>query len=314
LTFQVIPSHADALNMLDVNAISYAVSREGDRDTIYRDSNMRVQSFPANEAVWIGFNFNKELFRRKEVRQAIAFGINSEELLEVCFFNSGMPADSIYYPGFLGVGESADPYAADPDKAKSLLLSAGISDTDGDGFCEYFAVDDETEGEGEWRKLSLKLLINENDASRVSAGQMIKASLERIGLGCELAILDRDAYMTALAAGEYDFYLGGGKLSGTYDLRSLLHSAYGNPIAYADPATDALLDGLASAKSPQERRDIFAELHARLIEYIPYYCLFYKTYGAVASPALSGDIAPRFDDIYRGCENWQCVYTETPSE
>ncbi|MDR1573047.1 MAG: ABC transporter substrate-binding protein [Clostridiales Family XIII bacterium] len=313
LAFQVLPSRSDALNMLSINAISYAVSREGDRDTIYRDANMRVQSFPGNEAVWLGFNFNKELFTRKEVRRAVAFGVNSAELLEVCFFNSGVLADSIYYPGFLGVGEAADPYPADPDKAKSLLAAAGLSDTDGDGSYEYFVTDDgedegEGEREGEWRALSLKFLVNGDDASRVSAAQMIQAALGRIGLVCELAILDRDAYLAALATGDYDFYMGGGQLAVHYDLRSLLHSDYGNPIAYKNPVLDALLDDFTAAKSPQERRDLFAEIHAFLVEEIPYYCLFYKTYGAVASPALAGDISPHFDDIYRGCEAWQCVY------
>ncbi|MDR2296328.1 MAG: ABC transporter substrate-binding protein [Clostridiales Family XIII bacterium] len=310
LTFQVLPSYDDALNMLSVNAISYAVSGEGDRDTIYRDSNMRVESFPSNEAVFVGFNFNKAFFGHKEARQAVALCIDSEELLEVCFFNSGIPADSLYYPGFLGVGERADSYVADPDRAKSLLLSVGLSDTDGDGFCEYFSAEEGEEGR--WNPLSLKFLINGEDSSRVSAGQMIQAALQRAGLACELAILDREAYLTALAEGEYDFFLGSARLDAGYDLRSLLHSDYGNPIAYGDSALDALLDDFTAAKSPQERRDVFEKIHARLVEEIPYYCLFYKTYGAAASPALTGDINPRFDDIYRGCETWRCVYEVPP--
>jgi peptide/nickel transport system substrate-binding protein len=311
LRFQVLPSHDDALNMLGINAISYAVSREGDRDTIYRDSDTRVESFPGNEAVFIGFNFNKEFFRRKELRQAVALCIDSEELLEVCFFNNGVPADSIYYPGFLGVGERADPYAEDPDGSRLLLASAGLSDADGDGFCEYFSAEEDEEA-GRWYPLSLKFLINGDDASRVSAGQMIQASLHRVGLSCETAILDGEAYAAALAAGDYDLFLGNARLDGGYDLRSLLHSDYGNPIAYGDPALDALLDGFTAAKSPGERRDTFEKIHARLVEEIPYYCLFYKTYGAAASPALSGDMNPHFDNIYRGCETWRCVYELPP--
>jgi peptide/nickel transport system substrate-binding protein len=314
LTFQVIPSRADALNMLGINAISYAVSKEGDRDTIYRDANMRVQSFPGNEAVWIGFNFNSTLFARKEMRRAVAFCVNSEELLEVCFFNSGVLSDSVYYPGFLGVGESADPYPADPSKVGALLSAAGLSDTNGDGLYEYFTISDEETGEGEWLVPSLKFLVNGDDASRVSAAQMIQSALGRVGLACELSILDRDAYLAALAAGDYDFYMGGGQLAANYDLRSLLHSEYGNPIAYGDPALDALLDAFTAAKSPEERRGVFAEIHARLVEEIPYYCLFYKTYGAVASPALEGDISPHFDNIYRGCEEWRCVYEVSSSD
>jgi peptide/nickel transport system substrate-binding protein len=313
LEFQIIPAQSDALNMLDVNAVSYAVSKAGDRDTIYHDSNMRVQSFPANEAIWIGFNFNKELFGKREARQAVAMSIDNEELLAVCFFNSGIPADCIYYPGFLGVGERLDPYAADPDAVKALLNAAGLSDANEDGFYEYFAITEEDET-GQWLSLSLKFLVNEDDASRVAAGQMIQASLNRVGLACELVVLGGDSYMTALSEGDYDMYMGGGRLSRNYDLRPLLHSGYGNPIAYADPELDALLDSFTAAKSPLDRRSIFADIHARLVRDIPYYCLFYKTYGAVASPALVGEISPHFDNIYKGCENWQCVYSVAPPE
>ncbi|MDR2132247.1 MAG: ABC transporter substrate-binding protein [Clostridiales Family XIII bacterium] len=311
LEFKMIPSMNDALNMLGINAISYAVSKEGDRATIYRDANIRVRSFPSNEAVWIGFNFNGGPLARKEVRQAVAFAVNSEELLEVCFFSSGVPADSIYYPGFLGIGENADPYPVNIDKSNLLLSLAGLSDANGDGFREYFSVE-EGEEEGALRTLSLRLLVRGDDVSGVSAAQMIGSSLSRVGLACELAVLDGEAYSAALAEGAYDLWLGGAVMSERYDLRSLLHSAYGNPIAYADPAMDALLDDFAAAKSEDARRETFAEIHARLVDEIPYYCLFYKTYGAAASPALEGDPDPRFDDIYRGCESWRCVY-ETAS-
>jgi peptide/nickel transport system substrate-binding protein len=321
LEFKIIPSHADALNMLDVNAVSYAVSKAGDRDTIYHDSNMRSQSFPSNEAVWIGFNFNKELLVKREVRQAVALSMDNAELLEACFFNSGIQAESIYYPGFLGVGESADPYAVNPERARSLLLSAGLSDVDGDGLFEYFSnpeteepEEDEEEEGSRWSALSLRFLINENDASRVAAGQMIQSALARVGLNCDLAVLGEEAYTTALAEGDYDIYIGGGRMSRSYDLRPLLHSDYGNPIAYGNPVLDALLDGLAAAKSPEERKGIFEDINTRLIEDIPYYCLLYKTYGAVASPALTGELAPHFDNIYNGCENWQCVYSVVPAE
>jgi peptide/nickel transport system substrate-binding protein len=303
IEFQIVPSHADALNMLDVNAISYAVSKDVDRDTIYRDSNMRVQSFLANEAVWIGFNFNKELPSRREIRRAVALCVDNDELLEICFFNSGTPADSIYYPGFLGVGETEDPYEADIDAAKSLFAEAGLYDGDGDGFYDY-SVEPGGGEEELWVALSLKLLVNADDAPGTAAARLIQASLNRAGVACELAALEGGAYASALAAGDYDIYLGGGRLGRNYDLRPLLHSGYGNPIAYGDTAMDALLDGLAAARSPEERRAAFEGVHARLVEDIPYYCLFYKTYGAVASPALVGEPAPHFDDIYRGCENW----------
>ncbi|MDR3294606.1 MAG: ABC transporter substrate-binding protein [Clostridiales Family XIII bacterium] len=308
LVFQILSSRSDALNMLDVNAVSYAVSREGDRNTIYRNPNVAVKSFISNEAVWLGYNFSKEIFRKKKVRQAIAYAIDNAEILETCFFNSGIVNDSLYFPGFLGVGEAADPYAQDSAAAKTLLAESGFSDFDQDGFFEYYTTG--PDDPGTWQKISLHILIPESDPSRVATGQIIQTALNRAGLDCELDVRDTEAYETALAESDFDMYVGGGTMNETYDLRPLLHSAYQNPAGYANRSLDELLDRFRQAHAPEDRQGIFTEIRALLTEELPYYCLLYKTYGAVASPALEGVMSPGFNHIYRSCETWSCVYTQ----
>ncbi|MDR1572331.1 MAG: ABC transporter substrate-binding protein, partial [Clostridiales Family XIII bacterium] len=302
LVFEMMPFRDDALNMLDIDAISYAVSKAYDRDAIYRNPSVNVTNFISNEAVWIGYNFGKEAMRDMAFRQAVALAIDNEELLETCFFKSGVVGDSIYYPGFLGVGGAYDPYPFDLGAAKSRFAEAGLADQDQDGLLEYFASDGE--GGGLWTAISPELLVDGDETARVAAAGLIQASLARAGLDCRVKALAGEEYLKALEERDFDMYMGGGRFSDSYDLRPLLHSAWDNPVAYVDSVLDPLLDSFARPCAPEERRRLFQEIHAVMTERIPYYCLMYKTYAAVSSPSFRGSVDPSFRNIYRACEGW----------
>jgi hypothetical protein len=41
---------------------------------------------------------------------------------------------------------------------------------------------------------------------------------------------------------------------------------------------------------------------------LPYYCLLYRTYGAVQSPSLEGRMSPLFDNYYNGIGSLKCRF------
>jgi peptide/nickel transport system substrate-binding protein len=308
LIFQIMSDSEDALNMLDINLISYAVTKSWDRDMIYRNPRVNAKSFPSNECVWLGFNFRNPFLRVKSTRQAIASAIDTTELRETCYYNSGMPCENLYFPGFLGINLAQDLFPADIERAKGLLAEVGFQDMNMDGFLDCYYTDGVNEGY--WTNFNLKLLVNGDDPQRVDAAKLIQGWLARAGVNCESDVKEQAEYEAALSEGNFDLYLGTGRFNETYDLRMLLHSGYENPVAYANPTLDILLDKASGANLPEQRRQVFAEIRSIVNDEIPYYCLLYKTYGAVASPAFSGALRPMFTNLYRNCEDWRCVYDE----
>jgi peptide/nickel transport system substrate-binding protein len=87
-------------------------------------------------------------------------------------------------------------------------------------------------------------------------------------------------------------------------LRFLLHSAYGNPAGYTNLAMVSLLDKMESGVSQKERQSAYEQISQTLTNELPYYCLLYKTYGAIASPSMEGEINPNFLNLYQGAEKW----------
>ena len=152
------------------------------------------------------------------------------------------------------------------------------------------------------------VLVNSEDQQRTAAAQIIKNGLDKLPIQSYIINKDWSAYNTDLSKGNFDIFIGGYQLKDNYDMRSMLHTNYLNVIGYSNPTLDVLLDKMESGISKNEKKSTFTKIKAILNEDLPYFCLLYKTYGAIASPALKGEIKPYFYNLYNGCENWSCVF------
>lgn len=76
---------------------------------------------------FLTFNFKMEKFQDIRVRQALAYAINMEPLVDVVFNGVGNPTGAVVPEAFWGHADLA-PYTYDPEKAKQLLAEAGYAD------------------------------------------------------------------------------------------------------------------------------------------------------------------------------------------
>jgi len=294
LHFQIIPKKQDAINLMDVNNISITISKELDRDTIYTNKKVNVINFPSNEVELIGYNFRNPALKDARVRKAIASSIDTEEIIESAYFKNGIQNDTIYFPNFLGINSSKANNLYDITKAKSLLKEAGYNDKDGDGLLENAL--NET--------ITINILVNAEDQSRVAAAQIIKEGLDQLLIRTNIISKDWNGYNSDLVSGNYDLYLGGYQIKENYDLRFLLHTNYSNLTGYSNSTLDALLDKMESGISQEDRKATYAQISEIMTDDLPYYCVLYKTYGSIVSPTLNGEIRPTFLNLYQGAEKW----------
>ncbi len=303
INLQIIPERRDAINLMDVNNISLTFSKDLDRDTLYTNKDVNVINFLSNEVELIGYNFRNTALKDAKVRKAIASVIDTDKIIESAYYKNGVQNDTIYYPNFLGVSSKKTHNLLDIVQAKKLLTEAGYLDRNGDGLVENLNNE----------PITINILVNSEDQSRMTAAQIIKEGLAQLPIQSYITSKDWNGYNTDLASGNFDIYIGGYQIRDNYDLRFLLHTNDANLIGYSNLALDALLDKMESGISQKDRRDTYTQIQDILIEDMPYYCLLYKTYGVIASPSLKGEIQPTFFDLYRGCEEWYSIY-EKPVE
>jgi peptide/nickel transport system substrate-binding protein len=143
ITFHVIRTDATREERLERGDIDFVTTVRKSEDLIKRwkaDPNIELIAQPGSSLVYLGFNcYGTEDHGYgdtpapksvpKKVRQAIAYAINENEIIEVALKGMAVPpkswlADAIW--GSVGYQEELYPY--DPDKARQLLAEAGYAD------------------------------------------------------------------------------------------------------------------------------------------------------------------------------------------
>jgi peptide/nickel transport system substrate-binding protein len=146
--------------------------------------NLSLLEAPVWRSEFIGFNTNREPFDDPRVRQAIAYAIDREVLVEN-IIQAGTPLASYPMPGLLGYNDQipANPY--DLEQARALLAEAGYPD----GF-------------------STNLLVAAGNVPKIEEmAQFFAGELQQLGIEVELNMLDSAGAGEVRAAGNYDMFI-----------------------------------------------------------------------------------------------------------
>lgn len=130
--------------------------------------------------------------------------IDENQVLSEGYMDDGVLADTIYYPGFLGVADSNTNYAFDRDKAIEILAEEGYEDTDLNGRIE----------DAEGNDVTVSLLVNSDNANRIAAARIIEKNLERAGFSVEIRAVEWDEYNKLIEEKDFDILLTGYEMEG----------------------------------------------------------------------------------------------------
>lgn len=294
IVFQILPERNDGVNLTDINDVMLIFSSDYGRDTLIANRNLKVKSYPSSETETLVFNCSHSIISDKNVRQAIAYLIDSESILEKIYYKNGELADSIIYGGFYGIKNEGDMYEADAAKAQELLLHAGYYDRDDDGYR------DDRNGD----TLEFSLLADSADSFKLQTAFAVKTALESCGMIVNIDMCEGYEYEAKLAAHDFDMLAATCRINERYDLRNLLHSAYYNMASYSSSAADELVTDMVSGQSVREKTETVSKLKEILIDELPYYPIIRKTYGVVYNPDFDGELAPMFNNMYNNCGKW----------
>lgn len=299
LRFTVLFSQDDTIPMLDASTVSMGISESMSIETLIADKNIKLKTFCSPDAEVVGFNFKSKFLENRNFRKAVAYAVNVDEINEDIYYKHGIRSDSIYFPNYLGVKNEGEKYKFNKQKSKQYLDKSSFKDVTGDGILDV----------SEKEPLKIKILVNNMRSEKVLTAEKIAETLKTLGVTSELLLAENDEdFNQKLARGEYDMFVATLHMSETYDLRSLLHSKYGNVIGYKNPKLDVLLDNLKTGLTKDEATETYGKIKKILNDDLPYYCILYKTYGAMLSDNIKGVDNLYFNDYYREAKNWYCEY------
>ncbi len=298
----------DRSNMLlsmqrgEVHYNAYTSLTLRDVDRIKKNGDGLVATDVGYQAVgplnWIAFNTQREPWTDKRVRQAIAYAVDKEFIIEKMQLGLSTRASGPIANGSPFHTADVPQYDYDPDKAMALLDEAGF----------------EPDANGVRMNINIDWIPGSQEYGK-NVGEAVKAQLKKIGVNATVRSLPDFGSWIGRIAGENDYDLSletvfnwGDPVIGvhrTYVTSNIRKGVpFSNTSLYSNPEVDALLDKAAVEADAEERTKLYHEFQKIIAEDVPLHHLHVVPYFTVHSDKLMdlpegiwGGMAP-FDRAY----------------
>jgi peptide/nickel transport system substrate-binding protein len=248
VTFQVIPDQASRVNNLKTGAVQLINSLDPESTPLVKgQSGLKIASVQAGRRVYAGFNTKLKPMDDVRVRQAINYGTDVESICKTVL--GGLVTRMKTWAEVPYADPSVKGYSYDPEKAKSLLKDAGVS--------------------------NLKITFDVDNSPYLGSSQFpeaIAASLAKIGVTVAINRIDKAvARETQTKRTTHEMYLRSNAayydVGLTYSILKLTQA--GNGTQWNDPQFQDLLKKILSGGTDAERKNWGNQMQARLMDQAP---------------------------------------------
>ena len=243
-----------------------------------------IVSADGHEAIgqiqWLEMNVADPALSDKRVRQAIAYGIDRDFMIDALDQGLTIPATSGIVTASPFHDSTVNPYDRDVDRAKALLADAGYA-------------------EGE-----LSLTIDYIPPTQVVYAEYVVQALEDIGINVELSVSpDFPTWAGRVASGEYQMTINnvwnwGDPVIGvhrTYLSDNRVGAIWTNNTGYSNADVDRILTEAGQELDPARRAELYAEFQQIVAEDVPIYFLTTPQFWQAHNPRVQH---PPTDNIW----------------
>lgn len=271
--YRIIPDQATMFLELQTGGVDWTgltpIQYTRQTDTPYFRKNFQKFRYPVFAYTYMGFNLKHPWFKDKRVRQAIAYAIDKEEIIDVVLFGLGRPATGPYVPDTWPYNPDVKKYPYNPEKAKELLAEAGWKDSDGDGILDK---------NGKPFKFTIR--TNMGNTLRKNTATIIQQRLEKIGIKVEIIVLEWSTFINEfIDKRRFEAVILGWSIGLDPDQYDIWHSSKTkekefNFVSYSNPEVDRLLEKGRRTFDIEERKKAYYRIQEILAEEQPYIFLY----------------------------------------
>lgn len=189
--------------------------------TILRMSGSRM-NVSLNNLVYIGVNHNSRRLSNQYLRHAISSAVDRNKICEQAYYTNAVAASGVFNPAWPEVQrlQTIQPTAQNEMTIENLS-QIGYNNKDTEGF--YVDANN--------NRLTLRLLVNEENSFRSAAADMVVKQLAAAGIQILIEKVSYSQYISRLQSGNFDLYLAEINMLDNMDVTQLLcqggSAAYG---------------------------------------------------------------------------------------
>lgn len=279
VVYRIIPEVATQLVELRSGGIDILFNIPPDNFAALQDDpNLVTDSFLGWGSVHLGFNTANPKLHDVRVRQAIAYAIDEQLIIDE-FLRGMAVAGVVPIPPTVRFAASdlADPYPYDPDAARALLSQAGV------------------------QGLTLTLDTFQNPDLEAVA-QVVQAMLADVGIDLTIRVQEYAAYAEQIGRDDTELYAtswGTVTLDADYTLYAFFHSSEiptNNVSRYQVAEIDALLEQARATPDDDVRAAAYRDVQQAVLADVPMLTLYYPLSTVAKRTALQGEVV-RFSFI-----------------
>jgi peptide/nickel transport system substrate-binding protein len=216
----------------------------------------------------MGYNLTSQLFSAKEVRQALAYAIDRQSIIDGVLLGLGKPCTGPFSYVSWAYNPRVKPYPYDPEQAKHMLREAGWKDTDGDGVLDKNG-----------KPFRFTILTNQGNSERIHAAEIIQQNFQKIGIDASIRVMEWQAFLEQIDKRSFDAIILGWSMGRDPDIYDIWHSSKTrkgeyNFIGYKNDEVDRLLVAGRRTFDMEKRKKIYYRIHEILAEEQPYAFLY----------------------------------------
>lgn len=260
---------------------------------LQENKDLKIASVEGLGMTYLGLNLTEDKLKDRRVREAIAYAIDRDEIINHRYVGMATLSNSVLPPSNWAYPTGLKQYEYDPKKATELLDQAG------------FRSDPKT---GE--RLSL-LYKTSNAKERIDIANMIAYQLGKVGINVRVEPYEWGTFYRDVKTGNFQLYsLSWLSVTEPDFLYNLAHTSQmppdgSNRSRYSNPIVDELVEGGRITLDENKRKIFYEKIQRILIEDLPYVPLWHEKDVIVYRGSLGGvKIAPgagyrTFVDVYK---------------
>lgn len=228
---------------------------------------------------YLGFNLEDPILKNVKVRQAVAYAIDRQALIEHLMKGQASLATGLLSPSNWAYESDVQIYNYDVEKAKALLDEAGYPDPDGDG-----------------PEPRLKIIYKTStNPLRIRIGEVLQDQLKKAGIEIsEIQTFEWAKFYDDIKSGNFQLYaLRWVGITEPDIFHSIYHSSMMPPDGrnrgrYRNSKIDELTEKGRLAIDIEERKKIYSEIQKILAEELPYIFMWYPHNIVVMNERVQG--------------------------
>jgi peptide/nickel transport system substrate-binding protein len=272
VTFQFISEPSTALSALQAGEIDWTDSIPPQRVAqLKNDDSIHLAVTPSNDYWYLALNEAKPPWNDVRVRQAIAFAIDRDAIVQATSYGTAV-ANQLAIPTGNPWYARYDGYRYDIDTAKRLLAEAGAKPT------------------------AMDMLVTSEYPETVTAAQVIADNLAPLGITVNIRTVDMATWLDEQNSGRFDMLMMG--WLGNIDPDDFYYAQHhtggsSNAQKYSNPEVDRLLDAGRVEVDPRARYDDYAKAAKLIADQVSYLYLYNPSVIQGWTPNLTGYVARR---------------------